>query len=182
VKMGIVLVVGMLLLGVNAKAGPDFEVELVMSLECLIGTECPQGLNEAQSFLEKNKTKVAKYHVPNTGNTALQLVVAGIDSSDGLLEKGYAAIRKLQAMGCDLNELGAHGFTPLHDAVLYGNLNLTKFLIEQGADPKKKAGPGKYQGKSPIELAEFFILKIKSPQVEKIEKLKKIIDFLKTQK
>ena len=41
----------------------------------------------------------------------------------------------LQVEGIDLNALGEFDQTPLHRAVIMGNLKIIKLLIENGADP-----------------------------------------------
>ena len=41
----------------------------------------------------------------------------------------------IQIEGIDLNSLGEFDQTPLHKAVIMGNLKIVKLLIQKGADP-----------------------------------------------
>ena len=38
--------------------------------------------------------------------------------------------------GADINAPGEHGFTALHEAATQGHLNVVKFLLERGANPR----------------------------------------------
>lgn len=44
--------------------------------------------------------------------------------------------------------------TPLHDAVLRGDVGLVRVLVKFGADPTVRAIKGKHEGKSALDLAE----------------------------
>uniref|UniRef100_A0A1B6CRZ2 Uncharacterized protein n=1 Tax=Clastoptera arizonana TaxID=38151 RepID=A0A1B6CRZ2_9HEMI len=54
-------------------------------------------------------------------------------------EKGYFKIvKKLIEFGANLNAKDIAGFTPLHDAIINKNINISKYLLDQGADPMVK--------------------------------------------
>lgn len=45
-------------------------------------------------------------------------------------------VEVLLLAGVNVNERGEHGYTPLHDAVEQGHLDVVRLLIKNGADPK----------------------------------------------
>ncbi|MEM7365065.1 MAG: ankyrin repeat domain-containing protein [Pseudomonadota bacterium] len=73
-------------------------------------------------------------------------------------QKSVEIARLLLAAGADINQPGGQsnvwGGTPLHCAVWYGNLALTRFLIEQGADIELNEMVGG-SGGTPMEWAVY---------------------------
>ena len=71
---------------------------------------------------------------------ALHAAVAG---------RSFPAIKLVVEAGAAVNAPQQQGFTPLHEAVNQGNLELTRYLLAHGADPKQQNDAGV----SPIGLA-----------------------------
>jgi len=47
-------------------------------------------------------------------------------------------VQTLISAGTNVNERGEHGYSPLHEAVAQGHLEVVKLLIRRGADPSLK--------------------------------------------
>jgi len=47
-------------------------------------------------------------------------------------------LETLISAGANVNERGEHGYSPLHEAVAQGHLEVVKLLIRRGADPSLK--------------------------------------------
>lgn len=47
-------------------------------------------------------------------------------------------VETLISAGANVNERGEHGYSPLHEAVAHGHLEVVKLLIRRGADPSLK--------------------------------------------
>jgi ankyrin repeat protein len=58
--------------------------------------------------------------------------------------------RVLIAEGAEIDARGEHAFTPLHEAVQQGKIEVVKLLLENGADPYLKSDLG-----DAFDLAEF---------------------------
>ena len=52
----------------------------------------------------------------------------------GISKNNYVAVKELIKRGADVNIPGEFDQTPLHTAVLTGNLDIIKLLLENGAD------------------------------------------------
>lgn len=63
------------------------------------------------------------------------------------------AVQLLLDNGASVNVANADGASPLHDAVNRKNIEITRKLLNAGADPLHKSIKGKYAGKSPRDLA-----------------------------
>lgn len=70
-----------------------------------------------------------------------------IAATRGILDE----VTTLLAHGADVNAIGEHGYTPLHDAVEQGHVEIVKILIKNGADVSIKND----DGNSPLELAKL---------------------------
>lgn len=77
------------------------------------------------------------------------------DAIDGNL----AAVKKRVNEGGDVNEFDKWGWTPLHWAVYYRSLPVTKFLLENGANPNvqtiRSYGSVK-SGSTPLIIAAYY--------------------------
>lgn len=60
----------------------------------------------------------------------------------------------LENFGADANQTNAEGATPLHDAVLRGDVDLVRVMVKAGGNPHVVATAGKSKQKSPLDLAE----------------------------
>jgi ankyrin repeat protein len=58
-------------------------------------------------------------------------------------------VRLLIEQGADVNMAQAGGYTPLHQAAAAGRADLTRILLEAGADPATLC----HQGKTPADYA-----------------------------
>merc|ERR1711998_190982 len=56
-------------------------------------------------------------------------------------QNNIEALAEYKAAGVDLSFSNAVGQTPLHVTVLWGNVEATTFLIENGVDVNKQNGP-----------------------------------------
>jgi ankyrin repeat protein len=65
------------------------------------------------------------------------------------LSQDAATVRLLIAQGADVNMEQAGGYTPLHQAAAAGLVELTKILLEAGANPSRLC----HQGKTPADYA-----------------------------
>ncbi|XP_076116612.1 uncharacterized protein LOC143084091 [Mytilus galloprovincialis] len=78
----------------------------------------------------------------------------------------------LVSQGSQLEATGRNGYTALHYAAQYGQIDVTKWLIDQGCSPWVKTK----WGETPYDMAT-----IKSYDSEEIKRKKKVVmDFLKT--
>lgn len=68
----------------------------------------------------------------------LNLLVAsyGLPDVDNALVQ--AALEAVIARGCDVNVLGKSGLSPLHEAVLFNEVELVRFLLANGASMETK--------------------------------------------
>ncbi|MCB1179937.1 MAG: ankyrin repeat domain-containing protein, partial [Leptospiraceae bacterium] len=82
-------------------------------------------------------------------------------------------LEELLESGIDLNYSEKSRYPPLHTAILLGNYEIVKLLLNKKADPKFK----NYRGKTGIDLAEEKLKKSKLAS-KKIE-YQKILDLLK---
>jgi uncharacterized protein len=65
------------------------------------------------------------------------------------LGRDCETVRLLIAQGADVNMAQAGGYTPLHQAAAAGLEELTRILLEAGADPARPC----HQGKMPVDYA-----------------------------
>ncbi|HQA20100.1 MAG TPA: ankyrin repeat domain-containing protein, partial [Bacilli bacterium] len=82
--------------------------------------------------------------------------------------------------GCDINIGGELEQTPLHMAVINGNLEMVKFLINSGADymlmDEKNNLPIDYAiDEGDVEIIKYF-LTIQEVSDERMEKINKILE------
>ena len=93
------------------------------------------------SFVARVKLSQQGEHgctLPGSGQTGgkrvINFIVAGYGEPS--TDDGYAKrlILDYQAYGCDINEYDATGLTPLHDAILFSQPEMVRFLLEIGAD------------------------------------------------
>jgi len=90
------------------------------------------------------------------------------------------AIVLLVKQGCDINQYSAAGLTPLHNAVLFRQPELLRFLLEQGADPKLRVIPipGKPQGHRIAHHDAYGIALVLRKQFPDDAGLKEILELL----
>lgn len=77
------------------------------------------------------------------------------DAIDGNL----AGVKKRVKAGNDVNEFDKWGWTPLHWAVYYRSLPVTKFLLENGADPNiqtTEAYGSMKAGSTPLMITAYY--------------------------
>jgi ankyrin repeat protein len=87
------------------------------------------------------------------GNASVFMAAVGMGRQKGLtIEQERTALaitKRLVALGADVNEANAAGWTPLHVAAFNGTNTLVKFLVEQGARLNVMNGCGR----TPLSLA-----------------------------
>ncbi len=69
------------------------------------------------------------------------------------------AVKKRVKEGGDVNEFDKWGWTPLHWAVYYRSLPVTKFLLENGADPNIQttgAYGSMHAGSTPLMITAYY--------------------------
>lgn len=81
-----------------------------------------------------------------------RLIISGADVWNTVSNKNYLhaaaggknpqVLMRLLSFGLDVNKIGFKGVTPLMIAVKYGNHEMVKILLENGADPMIKDGYG----------------------------------------
>ncbi|CAH1790961.1 unnamed protein product [Owenia fusiformis] len=62
-------------------------------------------------------------------------------------------VQCLCARNADPNAVNSYGATPLHDAIMRGDVDIVEEILLSGADIHKKATSGKFSNKSPSDLA-----------------------------
>ncbi len=67
-------------------------------------------------------------------STAIGLLVAAWDDNVPP-RRVRRLLGQLRNLGCDINERGTQGLTPLHSAILLNNVSAVSLLLEAGADP-----------------------------------------------
>ena len=60
-------------------------------------------------------------------------------------------VATLLAHGANINAMGEHGYTPLHNAVEQNHIEIVRFLLKSGAD----ATMSNDDGDTPVELAKL---------------------------
>ncbi len=58
--------------------------------------------------------------------------------ADAILQEEMDDIRQLIRYGDDVNQIDEYGFTPLIEAAIVDNIEISKLLLSQGADPNKQ--------------------------------------------
>jgi ankyrin repeat protein len=159
--MKIFTITMLLVLPLLAHAEAD---EIAPALVCLIDKACIKVVAAEQTVFGSN-TNLKTYRT-NTGQTALQFILASGDTS-----KTFALATRLLEKKVDINAQGSLGLTSLHDGVLFDNIEVVKFLIEKGAKVSRQAGPGKFNGKNVLEFAEYLQEKTPMPNRKKIIKI-----------
>lgn len=71
----------------------------------------------------------------NGNKPVINYIVAGYGEPTTDDEYAERLIVTYQASGCDINEYDTTGLTPLHDAILFSQPELVRFLLANGADP-----------------------------------------------
>jgi ankyrin repeat protein len=61
--------------------------------------------------------------------------------TEAALRSNYAAMRQLIAAGADLNEFDEFRMTPLLWAIMGGDIDAVRLLLENGADPNVRPNP-----------------------------------------
>ena len=97
-----------------------------------------------------------------TDGTGLEFILNGPDE-----DLKYTIAEHFIANGLDVNSVnhhGGHGYTPLHAAVLYNDLERTEFLLNHGASLTIRDQVGHL---TPVEFAR--LLQQKTPDIDRSE-------------
>lgn len=102
--------------------------------------------------------------------TPIGAVVAAMDRDLPERERSLLALaRTMIGKGCDVNEYGQSGTTPLMDAVLYGDPRAVELLIGLGADRARRKQPAAgraspVDGMTPAEMAAYLLERPAGPR------------------
>jgi len=108
-------------------------------------------------------------------STPLSFLVAAMDSADTDLERAKELFRHYQSVGCDINAAN-RGLRPIHEAILFKNISIVSYLLENGANPNLKIEePSKQAGLDAFQWADQVCAKNKEKCVELRVALKKKI-------
>jgi uncharacterized protein len=118
----------------------------VSIIEYLIGKGAPVDIFTAAVLGMADRVKIMVDADPGLVKTA---GVHGIPLLYFPVISGQHAIAEyLRYRGADVNA-GANGLTPLHGAVMFNQAEMTRWLLEHGADPNLS----NYEKKTPLKLA-----------------------------
>jgi len=113
----------------------------------------------------------------STGQTSLQFTLAGIELEGSSRDNIFEVANHLIQKGVNMTAIQEPiGLTVLHDAVLFNDLEVVKFLIDQGINVNVPAG-GKYAGVTPLQFV--YLLKKKSSKLEPLPDRTSIIEVLR---
>ncbi len=142
--------------------------EIEHALICLTNKSCAR-FAESEETIFILKRDLQTYRT-STGQTPLHFIFASIDSTttSSDLERTFSLARKLLERKIDINAQGPKGLTVLHDAVLFDNIEVVKFLIKNGAKVSQTAGSGKFQGMNALKFANYLQQKVTKPNRTKI--------------
>ena len=96
-------------------------IELMQSFEYSDEKQCYAVIMPGEEARPILNLLVSSYGLPDFDKAALQ-----------------SALEAAVARGCDVNELGQAGLSPLHEAVLFNEPDLVRFLLAHGADIEQK--------------------------------------------
>ncbi|MGH8560369.1 MAG: ankyrin repeat domain-containing protein, partial [Nevskiales bacterium] len=108
------------------------------------------------------------------------LLTAAYGDSTSDTSRVLDVIRLLVKQGCDIDQYNASGLTPLHNAVLFRQPDLLRFLLEQQADPLLRiiAIPGKSPGRTLANLDAYGLaltLRVKFPDDVAVDEILKLL-------
>lgn len=141
-----------------------------LAIVCLIQKVCDGiTMEKANQILERQSKSLKEYRT-QSHQTLIQFAAAGVNesSSPDEMDRAKKIIEQLLSDGLDVNERGALGLTALHDAVLFQNAEMTRFLLKHGASVSTKAGAGKFVGEDALEFANVLQKKKPMPGREKV--------------
>ena len=153
----------MTLLHIAAKEGKEETIELLIAKGADVNAKVASGSNKDKTPLDlaqkanrsdSPEVKAAKKEIADLlrthgGKTGEELNVIIAAAKNGDIE----AVKQYLADGADVNEKAGDGTTPLHNAAGYGHNEIVELLIAKGADMNPIILSGRYQGKTPLDLA-----------------------------
>jgi Ankyrin repeats (many copies) len=120
--------------------------------------EGERGGGGGQGDVYSSRQLLRSWH--NTKNINGQIETTAAEAEQKLaIDKAVTLINKLVELGLDVNEQNKRGYTPLHNSVAQGNVDVAKALLSHGAD----VDAGKGTGSTPFRLAR----KLKQKQMMK---------------
>jgi hypothetical protein len=120
-------------------------------------------------------------YLADSPETPIGMLTAAYGTPDSEVEHVREAIRLLVRQGCDINQYNAAGLTPLHNAVLFRQPALLRFLLEQGADPRLRviAIPGRETGHRIAHLDAYGMAQVLRDQHPDDDAVHEIVELLK---
>lgn len=115
-------------------------------------------------------------YLEDSPETPVGMLTAAYGTPESDTSRVQDTIRLLVKQGCDIDQYSAAGLTPLHNAVLFSQPELLRFLVEQGADTKLRViyVPGNNQGHSIANLDAYglaLVLRKKNPEDEALAEI-----------
>jgi hypothetical protein len=128
---------------------------------CIVDPTCKTTKDDAWKTLKDPKKDIKGFRTGNN-QTALQFALGGYGlkgsvggqacSTDN--EMTWKVADELLRRGVDINAPGSMGLTALHHSVLAGHSDVARYLVGKGADPRVKAGSGKFAGMDVFEFGK----------------------------
>ncbi len=94
------------------------------------------------------------YRTPNNQTLIIFAAAAHNPEEPQKAARALQVVAALSKIGADLDALDGNGLTALHLGVLAKNPTLIEFLLDSGANAETKAGPGKWEGITPLDFAQ----------------------------
>ena len=119
-------------------------------------------------------------YLDDSPETPVGLLVAAYGQQSNDSERVRETIRLMLNQGCDIDQYSAAGLTPLHNAVLFRQPELLRFLLEQGADPLLRVIPipGRELGRGIAHLDAYgmtLVLRDKNPDDPAISEILELL-------
>lgn len=120
-------------------------------------------------------------YLPDSPETPIGMLVAAYGGSDSNPGHMRETIRLLLRQGCDINQYNAAGLTPLHNAVLFRQPELLRFLLSEGADPLLRVVPipGRESGRGIAHLDAYGMALVLSEKHPDDQAAREILELLK---
>lgn len=140
--------------GAEAQTGPQEETR---PADQLIAAAASANTADALSAYRTLEQRGSCPYLENSPETPVGMLAAAYGAADSDNTRVQDSIRLLVKLGCDIDQYNATGLTPLHNAVLFRQPELLRFLVELGADTRLRVihVPGNKLGHSIANLDAY---------------------------